>query len=121
MSAYAQVGGQPNTPAMLIAAVTRLIHSNCKRRRLMPACGRVRQAASTALAGKRPQRFLASTSVLAFLGLDGNSLSGANGLAELASDATLLTSGIAAQSMFATEAGGDGTLLEGVVDSITIM
>lgn len=62
-----------------------------------------------------------STSVLAFLGLDGDSLSGANGLAELASDATLLTSGIAAQSMFATEAGGDGTLLEGVVDSITIM
>jgi hypothetical protein len=44
MSAYAQVGGQPNTPAMLIAAVTRPTHSNCKRRRLMPACGRVRQA-----------------------------------------------------------------------------
>jgi hypothetical protein len=39
MSAYAQVDGQPNTAAMLIAAVTRQTHSNFERRRLMPAVG----------------------------------------------------------------------------------
>jgi hypothetical protein len=61
-----------------------------------------------------------TASVLAFLGLNRNGLSGADGLTELASDATLLTSGIATQSMFATETGGDRTLLEGVEDGITI-
>ena len=39
MSAYAQVDGQPNTAAMLIAAVTQQTHSNFERRRLMPAVG----------------------------------------------------------------------------------
>jgi hypothetical protein len=62
-----------------------------------------------------------TASVLTFLGLDGDSLSGANGLTELASDAALLASGIAAQSMFSTETGGDGTLLKGVENSVTII
>ena len=64
MSAYAQVGGQPNTPAMLVDVVTRRVTANsnvvtwCQLRARTP--GRPHRAA-----GKRPQRFLASTSVFA--------------------------------------------------------
>lgn len=59
-----------------------------------------------------------TASVLTFFGLDGDSLSRADSFAKLASDATLLTGGIAAQSVFATETRRDGTFLEGVEDSV---
>ena len=50
------------------------------------------------------------------LGLDGDGLGWADGLAELASDASLLSSRVASQRMLPTEAGRDRALLEGVVD-----
>jgi hypothetical protein len=60
-----------------------------------------------------------AASVLALFGLNGDSLGRANGLAELASNAALLTGGIATEGVFTTETGGDGTLLEGVEDGVT--
>ena len=42
-----------------------------------------------------------------------------HGLAELAGNATLLTGGVATQSVLTTETGRDGTFFEGVVDSVT--
>ena len=53
MSAYAQVDGQSNTTAMLIAAVTQQTYSNFERRRLMPVrergrCGRESRRSSCA-------------------------------------------------------------------------
>jgi len=60
-----------------------------------------------------------SASILTLLGLDGNSLGGANGLAQLTGNASLFTSGVAAEGVLATETRTDGTLLEGVVDGVT--
>lgn len=60
-----------------------------------------------------------ATSILTLLGLNGNSLGGADGFAELAGNAALLTGGITAESVLTTETGRDGTLLEGVEDSVT--
>lgn len=53
--------------------------------------------------------------------LNGNGLGRADGLAKLAGNAALFTGGITTQSVLSTETGGDGTLLEGVQDSVTIM
>ena len=60
-----------------------------------------------------------AASVLTFLGLNGDSLGRADGLAELAGNAALLTSRVATQSVLTTETGGDRTLLEGVEDGVT--
>lgn len=60
-----------------------------------------------------------TATVLTLLGFDGDGLGRADGLAELASNAALLTGGITSQSVFATEPGRDGTLLEGVEDRVT--
>ena len=54
--------------------------------------------------------------VLALLRLDGDGLRGADGLAQLASDAALLTRGVATQDVLAAEARAQRTLLERVVD-----
>jgi len=43
----------------------------------------------------------------------------AYGFAELAGDATFLTSGIATEGVLATETRGDGSFFEGVVDCIS--
>lgn len=59
-----------------------------------------------------------AASILTLLGLNGDSLGRADGLAELASNATFLTGGIAAEGVFTTETGRDGTLLEGVEDGV---
>jgi hypothetical protein len=60
-----------------------------------------------------------AASVLTLLRLNGNSLGRADGLAELAGNAALLASGVTTQSVLTAESGGDGTLLEGVEDSVT--
>lgn len=60
-----------------------------------------------------------SASINTFLGFDGDGLGRADGLAEFAGDAALLAGGIAAQGVFATEAGGDGTLFKGVEDGVS--
>lgn len=60
-----------------------------------------------------------AAAVLTLLRLNGNSLGRADGLAELASNAALLTSGVATQGVLTAETGGDGTLLEGVEDGVT--
>jgi hypothetical protein len=60
----------------------------------------------------------AAAAVLALLRLNGNSLGRADGLAELASNATLLSSGVATQGVLTAETGGDGTLLKGVEDGV---
>lgn len=57
-------------------------------------------------------------SVGTLLSLDRDGLGRADGLAQLAGDAALLTGGIATESVLATETGGDGALLEGVVDCV---
>jgi hypothetical protein len=62
----------------------------------------------------------AARAVLALLGLDGDGLGGADGLAQLAGDAALLARGVAAQGVLAAEAGGDGPFFEGVVDCVSI-
>jgi hypothetical protein len=62
-----------------------------------------------------------AATVLTLLRLNGNSLGRADGLAELASNAALLTSGVATQGVLTAETGRDGTLLEGVEDSVTKM
>ena len=54
--------------------------------------------------------------VLALLRLDGDGLRGADGLAQLASDAALLTRGVATQDVLAAETRAQRTLLERVVD-----
>jgi hypothetical protein len=59
-----------------------------------------------------------AASVLTLLGLNGNSLGRADGLAELAGNAALLTGGITTESVLTTETGGDGTLFEGVEDGV---
>jgi hypothetical protein len=61
----------------------------------------------------------AAAAVLTLLRLNGDSLGRADGLAELASNAALLTSGVATQGVLTAESGGDGTLLEGVEDGVT--
>lgn len=60
----------------------------------------------------------AATSILALLSLNGDRLGRADGLAELAGDASLLAGGVAAQGVFTTEAGGDGALFEGIEDGV---
>lgn len=60
-----------------------------------------------------------SAAVLTLLCLDGDCLGGANGLAQLASNATLFSGRVAAQGVLATEARTDGALLERVVDGVT--
>lgn len=57
--------------------------------------------------------------IFTLLGLDGDGLSGADGLAQLAGNAALLTGRVAAKGVLATEARGDGALLEGVVDGVS--
>lgn len=61
----------------------------------------------------------AAGAVGALLGLDGDGLGWADGLAQLAGNASLLTGRVAAQGVLATEAGRDGALLEGVEDCVT--
>ena len=53
------------------------------------------------------------------LGLDCDSLRRADSFAELASNAALLASRVPSQGVLATEAGGDGALLEGVKDGVS--
>ena len=60
-----------------------------------------------------------SATVFAFLGFDCDSLSGADGFAELAGDATFFTGGIPPEGMFATEAWRYRAFLEGVVDGVS--
>src|SRR5579871_31358 len=59
----------------------------------------------------------APAAVLARLHLDGDGLSRADRLAELAGDAALLAVGIAAQRVLAAEARAQGPLLVGIVES----
>lgn len=58
----------------------------------------------------------AARAVGAGLGLDGDGVGRADGLAQLASDAPFLSGGVAAQCVLAAEARGQGSLLERVVD-----
>jgi len=60
----------------------------------------------------------AAGAVSTLLGLDGDGLRRANGLAQLAGNAALFTSWVATQSVLATEAGRDGALLEWVEDCV---
>jgi hypothetical protein len=53
--------------------------------------------------------------VLALLGVDCYGLGGADGLAELAGDATLVAGGVATEGVLPAETGGEVTLLKGVV------
>lgn len=62
----------------------------------------------------------AAGAVGALLGLDGDGLRRADGLAQLAGDAALLARRVAPQGVLASEAGGDGALLEGVVDCVSV-
>ena len=55
-----------------------------------------------------------------FLSLDCDSLRRADGFAELASNAALFASGIPSQSVFTSEAGRDGALLERIEDGIAL-
>lgn len=57
--------------------------------------------------------------VHALLGLDCDGLRRADGLAELAGNAALLAGGVPSQGVLATEAGGNGALLEGVEDGVS--
>lgn len=59
-----------------------------------------------------------SASILTLLGLDGNGLGGADGLAQLASNTSLFTGRVAAEGVLATETRTDGTLFKGVVDGV---
>ena len=54
--------------------------------------------------------------ILAGLGLDGNGLGWANGLAQLAGNAPLVTGGVSPQGVFATESWTQVAPLVGVVD-----
>lgn len=54
-------------------------------------------------------------SVRPFLRLDGDGLRRADGLAQLAGDATLLAGGVTSEGVLASETGAQGTLFEGVV------
>jgi hypothetical protein len=60
----------------------------------------------------------AARAVSALFGFDGDGLRRANGLAQLASDAALFASRVAAQSVLTTEAGRDRALLEWVEDCV---
>jgi hypothetical protein len=60
----------------------------------------------------------AAGAVGALFGLDGNGLRGANGLAQLAGNAALFASWVAAQGVLATEAGRDWALFEWVEDCV---
>jgi hypothetical protein len=60
----------------------------------------------------------AAGAVGALLGLDRDGLGRADGLAQLAGDAALLSGRVAAQGVFTTEAWRDGTLLEWVEDCV---
>lgn len=62
----------------------------------------------------------AATPVGALLGLDGDGLRRADGLAQLAGDAALLARRVAPQGVLAAEPRGDGALLEGVVDCVSV-
>lgn len=53
------------------------------------------------------------------LGFDCDGLRWANGFAELACNAALLACWVPSQGVLATEAGGDGTLFEGVEDGVS--
>ena len=57
--------------------------------------------------------------VHALFGLDCDGLCRANGFAELASNATLLTGRVPSQGMFASEAGRNRALLEWVEDGVS--
>lgn len=59
-----------------------------------------------------------SCTILARLRLDRDGLSGADGLAELARDATFFAGGVSAEGVLATEARAKRTLLEGVHDRV---
>lgn len=60
-----------------------------------------------------------AASIHTLLGFDGDGLGRADGFAELASNATLLTGGIATQSVLTTETGRDGSLLEWVENGVS--
>jgi hypothetical protein len=60
----------------------------------------------------------AAGAVSALLGLDGDGLRRTDGLAQLASNAALFASRVAAQSVLTTEAGRDGALLKWVEDCV---
>ena len=60
----------------------------------------------------------AAGAVSALLGLDGDGLRRADGLAQLAGNAALFASRVAAQGVLTTEAGRDGALLEGVENCV---
>lgn len=45
-------------------------------------------------------------------------MGGTDGFTELAGDAAFFAGGVAAEGMFAAEAGGDGAFFEGVIDRI---
>lgn len=62
----------------------------------------------------------ASGAVRALLGFNRDGLCGTNGFAEFAGDASFFACGVAAQSVLASEARGDGAFFEGVVDRISI-
>lgn len=61
-----------------------------------------------------------STSINTFFSFDGDGLRRTNGLTELASNASFFSRGISAESVLATEAGGDRTFLEWVEDCVSI-
>lgn len=61
-----------------------------------------------------------SAAIFSLFSFDCDGLCRADGLAQLAGDAALLARGVSSQSMFATEARGDGALLERVVYGVSI-
>lgn len=61
-----------------------------------------------------------STSINTLFSFDGDSLGRTNSLTELAGNASFFSRGISAESVLATEAGGDRTFLEWVEDCVSI-
>jgi hypothetical protein len=53
--------------------------------------------------------------ILTLLGLDGDGLSGTDGLTELAGDAAFLTCGISTQGVFTPKSRGDGAFFKGII------
>lgn len=62
----------------------------------------------------------ATRAVLALFGLNGDGAGGADSFAELAGNAAFFACGVAAQCVFATETGRDGSFFERVVDCVSI-
>ena len=106
----------------LLLVVQKLLARFRRELRVWPLHDRVDRARLLAEAAVNALRHIdivprrAARAVLALLSLDRDRLSRAHGLAELASNAALLTRGVTAENVFAAEPRGNGGLLKGVID-----